>query len=134
VDPQGRNVTAWVGWIVFAAILMIMLGVFDIIAGLIAIFDDQWLVGAGGKLFVFDSTAWGWITLILGIVVLFAAFGVMQGRIWGRAIAVGFAALNAINQLSTIRAYPIWSLVVMTLCVFVIYALIVHGGELRTEP
>ena len=134
MQPQERTVTGWVGWIVFAAIMLIMLGVFDIIAGLIAIFDDRWLVGSAGKLFVWDSTAWGWITLIIGIVILFAAFAVMQGKIWGRAVAVGFAVINAVNQLSTIRAYPIWSLVVMTLCVFVIYAMIVHGGELRQEP
>ena len=133
MEAQEREVTGWVGWVVFAAVILIMVGVFDIISGLIAIFDDKWLAGTPGGLFVWDSTAWGWITLILGIVILFAAFAILKGQVWGRTVAVILAALNAINQLSTMRAYPVWSLIVILLDVFVIYALTVHGGELKQQ-
>ena len=123
--------SAMVGWIWFGVALMAMVGIFDVIAGLIAIVDDNFLVGAAGKLYVVDATAWGWTTLAIGVLILFASVAVMRGAVWGRAVAVAMATLNAISQLSIIRAYPIWGLLVIALDVFVIYALIVHGGELR---
>jgi len=133
MEAQEREVTGWVGWVVFAAVILIMVGVFDIIAGLIAIFDDKWLAGTPGGLFVWDSTAWGWSTVILGMGSLVAAFAILKGKVWGRTIGVILATLNAINQLSTMRAYPVWSLIVIMLDVFVIYALTVHGGELKQQ-
>jgi len=123
--------SAMVGWIWFGVALMAMVGIFDVIAGLIAIVDDNFLVGAAGKLYVVDATVWGWATLAIGVLILFASVAVMRGAVWGRAVAVVMAMLNAISQLSIIRAYPIWGLLVIALDVFVIYALIVHGGELR---
>jgi len=111
--------------------MMIMIGIFDIITGLVAVFDDNFLVGAAGKLYVVDATAWGWTTVLIGVIVVAAAVAVMRGAVWGRALAVVMAMLNAVAQLSLIRAYPVWGLIVILLDVFVIYALIVHGGELR---
>jgi|SRR5947209_282862 len=131
-DPAPA-MSAWVGWVYFGIALMAMIGIFNVIAGLIAIFDDNFLVGAAGKIFVVDATAWGWTTLALGVLVLCAAVAVARGAVWGRVVAVVMATLNAIAQLSIIRAYPIWALLVIVLDVFVIYALVVHGGELR-EP
>ncbi len=131
-DPQ-RAMSGWVGWIWFGVAIMAMVGIFDVIAGLVAIFDDNFLVGAAGKIYVVDSTAWGWTTLAIGALVLFGAVAVMRGAVWGRAVAVTMATLNAVAQLSLIRAYPVWGLLVIMLDVFVIFSLIVHGGELR-EP
>jgi hypothetical protein len=125
--------SAMVGWIWFGVAIMAMVGIFNVLAGLVAIFDDNFLVGAAGKLYVVDATAWGWTTLAIGVLVLAAAGAVMRGSVWGRAVAVVMATLNAIAQLAIIRAYPVWGLLVILLDVFVIYALIVHGGELR-EP
>ena len=132
-QPAERETTGWVVWVWFAAALMVMVGMFDIIAGLVAVFDDNYLVGAAGKLFVVDATAWGWTTIVIGALVVAAALAVMRGAVWGRAVAVVMATLNSVVQMSTIRAYPIWALLVIMLNVFVIYALIVHGGELRDE-
>jgi hypothetical protein len=126
-------VTAWVGWIWFGVAIMAMIGIFDVIAGIVAIADDNFLVGAAGKLYVVDATAWGWTTLAIGVLVLGAAYAVTRGSVWGRAVAVVMATLNAVVQLSIMRAYPVWGLLVIMLDVFVIYALMVHGSELR-EP
>ncbi|HEV3351696.1 MAG TPA: hypothetical protein VG076_02165 [Acidimicrobiales bacterium] len=131
-DPQPA-VTAWVGWIWFGVAIMAMIGIFNVIAGIIAIADDNFLVGAAGKLYVVDATAWGWTTLAIGVLVLAAAYAVTRGSVWGRAVAVVMATANAVVQLSIIRAYPVWGLLVIMLDVFVIYALIVHGSELQ-EP
>ena len=132
VTPEPA-MSGWVGWIYFGVTIMAIVGIFNVIAGLIAIFDDNFLVGAAGKLFVVDATAWGWTTLAIGVLVLCAAAAVTRGAVWGRLVAVVMASLNAFAQLSVIRAYPIWGLLVIALDVFVIYALTVHGGELR-EP
>jgi hypothetical protein len=131
MESQGREVTGWVGWVMFAAIMMIMLGVFSIIGGLIAILDDSWGPGAVGQYANSRANTWGWITLIIGVIALFGAFAMMQGKVWGRTVGVILAGLVAIDHFTVVRGYPVWSFIVIVLCVFVIYALIVHGGELR---
>jgi hypothetical protein len=131
MDAQGRGVTGWVGWVVFAAVIMIMIGVFSIIGGLIAIFDDSYSSGPLGQYAESTANTWGWTTLILGIIILLAAFAMMQGKVWGRVVGVILAGLVAIDHFTTVRGYPFWSGIVIILCVFVIYALTVHGGELR---
>ncbi len=129
---QQREVTGWVGWAIFAAILMILVGIFDIIGGLVAIFDDDFeLVGSRSGIYVVDESAWGWWTLIVGVLLLFAGFAVLRGAVWGRAVGVFFAGLNGIGHLVLIDAHPIWSLLIIILDVLVIYGLVVHGGELR---
>jgi hypothetical protein len=131
MDYTQREVTGWVGWIVFAAVIMVMMGVFSIIGGLIAIFDDSWGAGALGSYAEATADRWGWTALILGVLVLFAAFGILKGQTWARVVAIILAGLEAIAHFGTVRGYPIWSMIVIVLCVFVIYALTVHGGELR---
>jgi hypothetical protein len=133
MDNMQREVTGWVGWIVFAAVIMVMMGVFSIIGGLIAIFDDSWGEGALGQYAESTANTWGWTALILGVLVLFAAFGILQGKTWARVVAVILVGLEAIAHFGTVRGYPIWSMIVIILCVFVLYALTVHGGELRSD-
>lgn len=133
MDNTQSDVTGWVGWIVFAAVMLVMLGVFSIIGGLIAIFDDSWGAGAFGSYADSTANAWGWTTLILGLITLFAAFGILQGKTWARLVAVVIAGVTAIDHFTTVRGYPIWSMIVVILSVFVIYALIVHGKELKTS-
>jgi hypothetical protein len=123
-----RDVTGWVGWIVFAAVIMVMIGVFSIIGGLIALFDDHYTAYVNSL-----ANTWGWVTLILGIITLFAAFGILRGATWARIVAVIMASLVAIDHFTTVRGYPFWSFIVIVLCIFVIYALIVHGRELDVD-
>jgi dolichyl-phosphate-mannose--protein O-mannosyl transferase len=133
MENMQRNVTGWVGWIVFAAVMLVMLGVFSIIGGLIAIFDDSWGPGAVGQYAESAANTWGWITLILGVITLFAAFGILQGKTWARVVAVILTGLTAIDHFTTVRGYPIWSMIVILLCFFVIYALTIHGSELKQD-
>src|SRR5436309_9416420 len=104
-DPQPA-MSGWVGWIWFGVAIMAMVGIFDVVAGLIAVFDDNFLVGAAGKIYVVDSTAWGWTTLAIGVLLLCAAVAVMRRAVWGRAVAVVMATWKAVAQMSLIRAYP----------------------------
>ncbi len=127
---KSNEVTGWVGWVFFAGFMMILLGFFQSIAGLTAIFNPDWLVVTSDELMVLDLTAWGWAHLIMGVVVLIAGFSVMQGAVWARAVGIVVAMLSAIANLAAINMYPLWAIVIITVDVFVIYALTVHGDEL----
>ena len=122
-----------VGFILFAAIMMIMVGVFQAIQGLIGIFENEFYVATRKYLFEFDATRWGWIHLILGLLVAFAGWGLFSGRTWARVVGITLAVLSAIANFLFIPYYPFWSLLIITLDVFVIWALAAHGGDLR-EP
>jgi hypothetical protein len=130
----GRQTSGWaVGLILFAAILMIMTGVFQALEGLIAIFQNEFYVATRNYLFKFDATTWGWIHLVVGVVVAFAGWGLLSGRTWARAVAITLAVLSAIANFLFIPYYPFWSLLIITLDVFVIWAVAAHGGDMR-EP
>jgi hypothetical protein len=127
-----RETSGWaVGFILFAAIMMIMVGVFQAIQGLIGIFENEFYVPTRNYLFQFDATTWGWTHLILGLVVAFAGWGLFSGRTWARTVAIFLAVLSAIANFAFIPYYPFWSLLIITLDVFVIWAIAVHGGAMR---
>jgi hypothetical protein len=126
--------SGWVGWIAFAGVIMAMLGTFHIIQGLIALFnDDYYLVGRSGLVVNVDFTAWGWVHLIGGIIVVAAGFAVFAGRVWARVVGVIVAMLSAIVNIGFLSAYPLWSLLMIALDVVVILALTVHGSEIRPD-
>ncbi len=122
--------SAWAtGFIIFAAVMMMLSGAFQALAGLVALFEDEFYVTTPNYLLQLDTTTWGWIHLLLGLLVLVASFAVLGGRIWGRTIGVILAALSALANFVFIPYYPVWSLVVITLDVFVIWALTAHGRD-----
>jgi hypothetical protein len=130
----GREASGWaVGFILFAAIMMIMVGVFQAFQGLVAIFENEFYVATRNYLFQFDATTWGWIHLILGLIMAVAGWGLFSGRTWARTVAILLAVLSAIANFAFIPYYPFWSLLIITLDIFVIWAVAVHGGDLR-EP
>ncbi|MGH3801022.1 MAG: DUF7144 family membrane protein [Pseudonocardiaceae bacterium] len=127
-----RDVSGWVGWIYFAGLMMILVGSFAIIQGLVALLNSNYyFVGPEGLLVNVNFTTWGWVHLILGIVVLIAGFGVMAGNLAARVIGIVLAIVSALINLAFLAAYPLWSTIVITLDVLVIYALAVHGRELK---
>jgi hypothetical protein len=122
--------TGWVGFVVFAGVMLMMLGGFQAIEGLVAIFrDDYYLVTRGGLLLTMDFTAWGWTHLILGLVAVGAGIGVLLGQMWARVLGIIIAVLSALANLAFLPAYPIWATIVIALDVLAIYALAMHGRE-----
>ncbi|MFC5180747.1 DUF7144 family membrane protein [Actinomadura harenae] len=119
------------GWLGFAGVLAVLLGVFNVIDGLVALFNHHYFVNASGHLLVFSYTAWGWIWLILGIIQIAVGAGVLAGQTWARAAGVLFAALVMIGQFAFLAAYPVWSVITIVLAILVIYGLISapHGAR-----
>jgi hypothetical protein len=128
-SPVAPKSTGWVGWIVFTAAMLLMLGVFNAVNGLAAIFADDIFVSGASAAVVFNVTTWGWVHLVLGVLAAATGVALMQGATWARAVAVGFVMLNMLTQLLFLPAYPFWSMLIIVLDVLVLWALIVHGDE-----
>ena len=137
VDPpaavyDGAGSTLWSGWIGFASVMLIMIGCFHAIAGFVGIFKDGYYVAPKSDLLVtVDYTAWGWAHLIFGIVAVLVAVGMMAGKMWARIFGVVFAVLSATANLAFLNAQPVWSTLLIAFDVILIWALTVHGGELK---
>jgi hypothetical protein len=124
--------TRWTGLVVFAACMMFLLGFFQAIAGFAAIVnDDYYKVATARLLIVSNYTTWGWIHLVLGVLVFLAGVGVMSGNALARGVGVVLAGLSAISALAFSAAAPVWAVVVVLVDVLIIYALTVHGGAMR---
>src|ERR1700712_5071063 len=128
---EPNQVSAWTGWVFFAGFMMILSGFFQAIAGLTALLRPTWYVTTSSHLLVFNYPAWGWIDLVFGFVILMAGLSVLHGSTWARIVGVIMAGLSAVASLAFVSAYPIWSIIIILIDVLVIYALTVHGGELR---
>ena len=129
--PNNVKVTGWVGWIYFAGIVMVLRGVFEGILGLFALLNNQVFVIGEEQLAVFNFTTWGWIHLILGMVILAAGFAVLNGSMWGRVVGVLLASIALVANMVFIAAHPLWAGIAIALDVVVLYALVVHGGEAK---
>jgi|SRR3954447_11809984 hypothetical protein len=124
--------TRWTGLVVFAACMMWLLGFFQAIAGFAAIVNpDYYKVATARLLLVSSYTTWGWIHLVLGVLIFLAGVGVMSGNPLARGVGVGLAGLSAISALAFSAAAPVWAVLVVIIDLLVIYALTVHGGAMR---
>ena len=124
--------TRWVGWGWFAAIILLLSGALEVLFGILAILlpASQYFTTREGTT-VFYVSLWGWWHLLIGIVLIAAGIALANGRVWARVFAVVVVAINAVSQLLSLPAQPWWSIVVFTLDIVVIYAITVHGRELR---
>ena len=125
-SARARPVSMWAaGFVVFAGSMMLIAGIFHAIAGLSAIFDDQFFAVTRNYAFDLDTTAWGWLHLILGIVIAFAGWGVFTGAAWARAVGMILAILSAVANFFFIPYYPVWAIVIIGLDILIIWALTV---------
>ena len=113
------------GWISFAAIMMMIVGTLDFFEGLIAVVRGKYYVVSSSQIIVFNLSTWGWLTLIWGIVLVLAGFALASGAGWARWLTVFLAGVNILGQLSFLGSstWPLWTLVIISLNVVVIYAL-----------
>jgi hypothetical protein len=131
-NPTTRaNYSGWaVGWAGFAGVMLIMIGVFDVIQGLAALFNDKFYVVSEEWIFEFDITAWGWIQLILGVILIASGIGIFSGNVAARTVGVIIAGVAAIVNFAWLPYYPLGSVIVIAICVAVIWALTAHGRDI----
>ena len=124
--------TGWIGMVVFGGIMLLALGSFQMIEGAVAIYrDDFYLVTSTGLLLQLEYPVWGWIHLIFGLLAVVAGAGVLAGWLWARIFGVLITFLSALVHMTFLAAYPLWSAILIAMDIVIIYALTVHGGEVR---
>ena len=128
------TVTGWTGWGVFASVLLLIAGVFDLVFGFAAIIGpNSTLVITEEGLFAVNVASWGWWHILSGILLILVAGALYRGMTWARVVAIILVILNAIGQLTLLGAQPWLSLIILTIDILIIYALTVHGRELKAR-
>lgn len=119
-----------VGWAFFAAVMLMVAGVFQVIAGIAAIVEDEFYVKGSEWVFQFDATTWGWVHLVIGILLLVVGFGILGGNLAARIVGVFIAALSAIANFAFLPWYPVWAIVLIAVDISIIWALTAHGRDI----
>jgi uncharacterized membrane protein len=118
------------GWVAFAGTMLILVGFFNVIDGIAAIANSDYLVH---QLLFANMHAWGWFFLIFGAVQICAGFAILGGSTWAAVVGIASAFFNAIAQLSWARTYPVWAVSAIVIDALVIYGLVVYGGRRSSE-
>jgi hypothetical protein len=121
------------GWLWFAGTMTILLGMFNIVEGLVALFHRAYYVTTPYGLLVFDLRGWGWVHLLVGILAAAAGAALFTGAMWARVVTVLLLGVNALAQLAFMPAYPIWATIVIAIDIILIWAIIVHGDDAGQE-
>ncbi|MFE2865990.1 hypothetical protein [Embleya sp. NPDC059259] len=122
------------GWIVFAGVLMTVGGALAVFQGIAAIAKDDVIVATRNYSFSFNTTGWGWIHLVLGILIFFGGLALFSGAVWARALGVLLAGLSMVANFVWLPHYPVWSIVVIAIDVAVIWALCTGPNRSRSAP
>ena len=119
-----REVSGWTaGFVVFAGVILMMVGIFHVLTGLAAILENEFFVVGPDYAYELDVTAWGWLHLIFGIIVAAAGWGIFSGATWARMVGIALAAISAIGNFFFIPYEPVWAILIIALDVLVIAAL-----------
>jgi hypothetical protein len=129
---EESEVSGWVGWIVFAGTMMAILGIFHMFEGFIALFrHSQFVFPTSGLTVQVSYTQWGWVQILAGAVVFLTGLALFTGRAWARALGVIIVSISALVNFAWANIYPVWSLTLLALDFFIIYAIIAHGSEMK---
>ena len=124
--------TGWTGWIVFAGVMMIVLGLSHGFQGFVALFNEgYYVVEKNGLAIHMGYTGWVWTHLIIGTVVFVAGFCVLVGQVWARVVGVILAVVSILVNVAFLAAAPGWSTIMIAVDILVIWALTFHGREVR---
>jgi hypothetical protein len=131
-NPAHPRPTAWVGVIAFNSIILMMIGALEVVEGLVALFrEDYYAVTSDGLVVSLNFAAWGWAHLVVGVAAIAAGIGTLRGQMWARVTGIVIASISALVNMLFLAADPVWATIVITLCVLAIYALAVHGREMK---
>ena len=132
-EMEADNYSSWaVGWAGFAGVMLILIGIMDFIQGLVAVVNDEFYVNDEDWVAKFDVTAWGWIHLILGVILIASGIGIFSGNVAARTVGVIVAGLAMIANFAWLPWYPLWSIIIIAICIAVIWALTAHGRDIAS--
>jgi hypothetical protein len=130
-QPPATEPSGWaIGWTMFAGTMMLIQGFWWIISGFIALINDEFYVVGQEYIFQFDATTWGWVHLLLGILILGAGAGVFSGAVWARTVGVLIAGVAMLVAFAWLPWYPIFALLFIVVSTLVIWALTAHGRDI----
>jgi hypothetical protein len=132
IDDRVRMRDVNGSWITFAVTMLSMVGMFNIIEGLVAIGNSKFYAG-NAEYAIGNLRAWGWVALAAGVLQVLTAVGLIYGNQAARWVGVILAGLNALAQLVSVQGYPLWSLAAFALDILVIYALTAYGDPDELE-
>ena len=128
---EGQRSEWAVGWAAFAGLTMCMLGIWWIIVGFSALFGDGgFFVATGEWAFKLSAPTWGWIHVLLGVITLFAGYGVFAGAPWARAIGVILSVVAGVVAFAWMPWFPVWAAMLIAISVTVVWALTIHGRDI----
>jgi len=130
-DSAGYDTDSGPGWLLFAAIMVAIAGVLNVIYGIAAIGNSNFFVN-DTQFILSNLNTWGWVTLIVGVLQLLACLSIVRGGQFGRWFGIIAASFSAIAALLSIPAYPFWSLAIFALDIMIIYGLAAYGGQRQT--
>ena len=128
---QTKADSGWTGWVVFASIMLAIMGIFHMIAGFVALFQEDVYAITPNYVWVFDYSQWGWIHIFGGLLAFIAAGSLLKGNMFGRVVAVLVTMASVIANMAFVPIYPIWSIMMVVLGILVIWAVVVHGKDLK---
>lgn len=129
-EPDVGPVTMWASLVVLAGMLLSVIGVFTLIQAIYAL-TGHLFAAADGQPLLLDLTTWGWVHLVIGALQVLVGLAVLQGATWARVVAAVVVGLSAVSQMMFLPTYPVWSVLVIGLDVLVVWALCMHGSEVR---
>ena len=124
---------AGAGWVTFAGIILIVVGIFQAFAGLVGILEDEIMVLTPDYLVQLDATTWGWVHMIIGLIVIASGFGIFSGNVLARTVGVFAAIGSMLSMFFWLPWYPIWAIIVISMDIAIIWALTVHGRVLANR-
>lgn len=131
-SPPPKRSSAWSGWIIFAGVMLALVGSFQLIEGFVALLDKSYyLVARQGLVVHMSYTGWGWVHIGLGTINILAGFGLFAGSTAARIWAILVASISAIVNLGFTAAYPVWVIMVVTIDIIILFALCAHWNELE---
>lgn len=129
---MSKQVTGWTGWVAFAGIYAVLVGIFQAIIGFVSLFKNDIFVVGRETIWFVDYSTWGWIHILIGLFILLVGLAILAGQTWGRVFGVIMVSLSAIATFAFVPVYPIWSVIILIVDILVLYALIAHGGEMKS--
>jgi hypothetical protein len=132
-NTNTEMVTGWVGWLGFASFMLIFLGFFHIIEGVADRTNKALFVHSSGYVWVLNYQSWGWINIVGGILAVIAGLSLIKGGMFGRVYASIVLVLSMLVAVATVPVYPLWSIIVLVVDALILYAIMVHGKELRAR-